>query len=123
MPADAPGAAPGWAFCSVCGTLLTTEEPSTLAAAPPQAARPRPKLTYAEFWRRFAGWSIDYLLVLVAVLIVVVAAEFVIAASGANFSERRRLVLNYALLLPVSAVYYVVFNATGGTLGKQALGR
>jgi uncharacterized RDD family membrane protein YckC len=122
MPPDATGASPGWAFCSVCGTLLSTEEPASLASAPPRIPGPPVRLTYAGFWRRFAGWSIDYLFIIVAVFVAAGAEAVLIAASGADLSAGTRLALTYALALPISGVYYIAFNATGGTLGKQAVG-
>ena len=122
MPPDAEHASPGWAFCSVCGTALTTEMPEALASAPPLRALPAGQLQYAGFWVRFAGYLIDYSLIFVAVFMLAVAAGVVIRLLGSRVTAGQARALGYAIFLPIVATYRVAFNASYGTLGKRAVG-
>ena len=117
-------------FCDNCGAGLGGREavgaaPSVSAGANcPSCGRPTPAgaqfcascgktlgVEYASFWRRFGGYLIDYVIVGVGTSII----SFVIAATISG-------TLAPVISLVIAVSYYVLLNANGGTLGKQAVG-
>ena len=73
-------------------------------------------MEYAGFWRRFAAWLIDYILVSVVTTI----AVLVLGAIG----DDAGLAIGYVLAVVGGLAYYAWFesSANQATVGKMALG-
>lgn len=108
-------AADGAKFCPQCGGNLDTANPAPPAT--PRSARAEP--TYAGFWRRFAGFVIDY----VAVVFVVVFAA-VIPSGAMHLSKEVLPVWLAVAYLALPWVYYAGMESSAlqATLGKLAVG-
>ena len=79
-------------FCASCGKSLAGVE-------------------YASFWRRFGGYLLDFVIVGIGTSIIsLIISAIILGALGPVVS------------LLIALAYYVLLNANGGTLGKQALG-
>ncbi len=123
-------------FCGGCGDRLSgggfapAAAPSAEAAASvsdrcPSCGQPAPAdaqfcascgktlmgVEYASFWRRFGGYLLDVIIVGIGTSIISLIVSVIIGGAAG-------LVVSFGIGL----AYYVLLNASGGTLGKQAFG-
>ena len=131
-------------FCDSCGSHLGASAAGPAAAPPlegpthapplegpaparascPSCGRPTPAgaqfcarcgktlgVEYASFWRRFGGYLLDVIIVAIGTSIISVVSAVTITGALAP-----------VVTLVIALAYYVLLNANGGTLGKQAVG-
>ncbi len=110
-------------FCFQCGAAL---EPSVTAASKPQAAdvSPPPKtyateikdFSYAGFWKRFAAWIIDAIILTV----INVPISFLLTL----FLGPWQFMVSWLVTFTLSLTYYAFQESSvqQATLGKRALG-
>lgn len=116
----------GAQFCDGCGSRLgaSATGPTAASTTCPSCGRPAPAgaefcagcgktlgVEYASFWRRFGGYLID-------AVIVGVGTSIISLIISATISSALGPVIGFVFAI----AYYVLLNANGGTLGKQALG-
>ncbi len=101
-----------------------TEQETQVQAAPEQAA-PAAEVQYAGFWRRLAAFVIDYIVVLIAVMVLAFAYGFIHAmAVDGDVSEDTIRVVSTVLSVLVVWLYWAIMESSPeqATLGKMALG-
>ncbi len=124
-------------FCDSCGSRLSASAAGLTAASTtcPSCGRPTPVdaefcagcgktlgVEYASFWRRFGGYLIDAVIVIVGQLIVGFMIGIILASSGEQGAESVSFLFYWGISIVVSIAYVVPLNANGGTLGKKAVG-
>ena len=109
------------------------ETPSPVLAMPPQPQPVHPfevadyttdvaTWTYAGFWKRFAAFLIDTLIVLVPAFVIDFVIGFIMAVGGSTEEEIETVF--YLLGLIIRWLYFASMESSRlqGTLGKMALG-
>lgn len=105
--------APGELFCSSCGTRLD------MSWTEPTSTR-----KYAGFWRRFAAYSIDGLVLLVAAVPLALALAFIFGPSSDSSSSASVSLLLDLVSIAGGWLYFALMESSSkqATLGKMAVG-
>ena len=117
------------ASCSMCGAALHEAAADARAgaapgyAAAPPASAPAAAIRYAGFWRRFAAFMLDNLLLFFPLGIARALMGLPVSGYGGDTGDMREAAISVCGLL-LSWLYCALqeSSAAGGTLGQRALG-
>jgi uncharacterized RDD family membrane protein YckC len=118
-------------FCYRCGAAITPTDVAAPKPAPTASQVPPPAtptytgdvFSYAGFWKRFAAWLLDAIILFVIGLAIDLAFDFLYYLVSFPFIVYA--VISYSLLVFfTSLLYYSIFESSShqATPGKMALG-
>lgn len=126
---------PTYRFCPRCGGASFSNTPSapgsTNTSTPASGGQsalsssPSPSsMRYAGFWRRFAAYLIDYVLLVIAAVVLVFALSVSGAIGNSDISANSAEVLINVFAFFAAWIYFALQESGGfqGTIGKRALG-
>ncbi len=103
-------------YCQNCGARLVQEPVIRPVMAPAGTAN------YAGFWRRFAAYIID--VILVSAIFFIISTLINLKTDESENSNATITVIEYSIAIAISWLYYAIMESSSrqATLGKMALG-